>query len=400
MKRTFLISAAAAVLTLGMAAANAQQVQDPRDHAAPARSQQQQPQQQQPRQHSSAPARAERNEAPHAQPQNAPRSEASERGNLNTRSTTGSAPREENAQSARQPNAQRPAATRGENRNAQRDEQRQNARTQQQLQPSQASRSDRRERSASERSNSRNASERLNNRSAQQQMRSQERTTTGSAATGERGGRTTATDRTSGRTGQSESHVQGAANLTGEQRTRVSERFAARIDNMGVRPIPRSRLSVRVGASIPRSIQLYDVPADVVAIYPEFRRNRFVLVEDEIVVVEPGSRRIVAVLPRGGHGTAARETTRETTGSAPRLRLSAQDRREIHTIVMRDPECRYEARLDFTFGIPLPRTVRVCEFPQTLVSEVPEIENYRFVVRGDDIVVVDPDEYRVVDVIR
>jgi uncharacterized protein DUF1236 len=67
---------------------------------------------------------------------------------------------------------------------------------------------------------------------------------------------------------------------------------------------------------------------------------------------------------------------------------------------LRDPECRYETRLDFSLLIPLPRSVRVCEFPQTVVSEVPEIERYRFVVRGDDIVVVDPDEYRVVDVIR
>jgi hypothetical protein len=233
-------------------------------------------------------------------------------------------------------------------------------------------------------------------------MRSQERTTTGSTPSGERNART-ATDRTGGRAAQPESRAaRGAVNMTTEQRTRVTERFAARIDSMGVRPISRSRISVRVGASIPGSIQLYDVPADVVAIYPQFRRDRFVLVEDEIVVVEPGSRRIVAVLPRGGR-TAVRESTRETTGSATssdRLRLSAEDRREIRTIVLRDPECRYEARLDFSLLIPLPRSVRVCEFPQTVVSEVPEIERYRFVVRGDDIVVVDPDEYRVVDVIR
>jgi hypothetical protein len=400
MKRTFLISAAAAVLTLGMAAADAQQA--PRDHGAPARAQQ-------PQQYPSAPPRSERNEAPRAQSQSAPRSEASERGNLNARSTTGSAPRDESARSEKQPSARPPAAstaagTRGENRNVQREEQRQNASTPRQQQPSQAGRSDRFERNANERSNSRNASERFNSRNAQQQqMRSQERITTGSSPSGARNGRT-ATDRTGGRAAQPENRAaRGDVNLTTEQRTRVTERFAARIDSIGVRPISRSRISVRVGASIPRSIQLYDVPADVIAIYPQFRRDRFVLVEDEIVVVEPGSRRIVAVLPRGGQRTAVREPARETTGSATssdRLRLSAEDRREIRTVVLRDPECRYEARLDFSFLIPLPRSVRVCEFPQTVVSEVPEIERYRFVVRGDDIVVVDPDEYRVVDVIR
>jgi hypothetical protein len=141
------------------------------------------------------------------------------------------------------------------------------------------------------------------------------------------------------------------------------------------------------------------VPEDVIAVYPRFRGDRFVLVEDEIVVIEPATRRVVAVLPRGGSRYSSRETTGRSD-SRVHLRLSPEERTEIRTVIMREPSCHYEAQLDFTFGIPLPRSTRVCEFPQTVVSEYPDIRQYRYVVKGDDIAVVDPDDYRIVDVIR
>jgi hypothetical protein len=169
---------------------------------------------------------------------------------------------------------------------------------------------------------------------------------------------------------------------------------------MNVRPIARSSLSVSIGVAVPRSVRVYAVPREIVAIYPRFRGHSFVLVEDEIVILEPGSRRIVAVLPHSGGAQAMRSTT--TTGVAaagPRIRLSTEERQRIRTIVLREPACRFEQRFDFFIGIPLPRTVEVCEFPREVVTAVPEIRSYRFMVRGDEVVIVDPDERRVVEVI-
>jgi hypothetical protein len=185
--------------------------------------------------------------------------------------------------------------------------------------------------------------------------------------------------------------------LSDEQRTRISSRFSERIERMNVRPLSRSRISVTVGATIPRSVHLYPVPRDIVEIYPQFRSYRFVLVEDEIVIIEPGSYRIVATLPLDSEGTASYTTGTAAAGS--RIRLSQDNRRVIRTVVMRQPSCRFEQRLDFFIGIPLPRTVEICEFPPEVVSEVPEIGAYRYVVRGDEIALVDPNEYRVVEVI-
>jgi hypothetical protein len=152
---------------------------------------------------------------------------------------------------------------------------------------------------------------------------------------------------------------------------------------------------------VPSSIRLYDVSPDIVEIYPGFRGHKFVVVEDEIVIIEPRSRRIVTTIPREG-GRSARAETRTTTGAAPsgdRVRFTPEQRTVIRETVLREPTCHYEQRLDFFLVIPFPSSVRVCEFPERVLTEVPEVRRYRYVTRGDNVLVVDPDEHRVVEVI-
>jgi hypothetical protein len=109
----------------------------------------------------------------------------------------------------------------------------------------------------------------------------------------------------------------GSLAVSGEQRTRITTRFSENIRRMNVRPLPRSSFSVSVGASVPRSIRLYTVPADVIAIYPQYRSYRFVLVEDEIVIVDPGSYSVVTVLPISGRGYASRSSNEFVVDGRP-----------------------------------------------------------------------------------
>jgi hypothetical protein len=213
-----------------------------------------------------------------------------------------------------------------------------------------------------------------------------------------------AQDRATTRTEQQSRTTQrGSITLSDDQRTRISARFSDRIDRMNVRSLSRSTVSVSVGATVPRSVRLHVVPSDIVAIYPRFRGHRFVVVEDEIVIVEPRGHRIVAVLPMGGERRAARAPARETTGATAagsRIRLSQEDRTLIRTTVLREPACRLEQRVDFFLFVPIPRTVEVCQLPAEVVSRVPAVGSYRYVVRGDEVALVDPEEYRIVEVIR
>ena len=64
-----------------------------------------------------------------------------------------------------------------------------------------------------------------------------------------------------------------------------------------VRPVTNVNFSIAVGTRIPREgIELHALPSRVVTIYPEWRTYRYVLVKDEIVIINPDTYEIVAVL--------------------------------------------------------------------------------------------------------
>jgi hypothetical protein len=81
-------------------------------------------------------------------------------------------------------------------------------------------------------------------------------------------------------------------NLTPDQRTKIRETVltssAPRVDNVN--------FSVHVGTVVPRSVHVVEVPTTLVDIHPEWRGYRYFVVHDQIVIVEPDSLRIVAVL--------------------------------------------------------------------------------------------------------
>jgi hypothetical protein len=101
-------------------------------------------------------------------------------------------------------------------------------------------------------------------------------------------------------TGQSEQKAGAgastSASLSTEQRTRIRETV---IKSGNAPRVSRSEINfnINVGTAVPRSVRLVTVPTTVVEIYPAWRGFLYFVVEDEIVIVEPGSLRIVAVIP-------------------------------------------------------------------------------------------------------
>ena len=55
-------------------------------------------------------------------------------------------------------------------------------------------------------------------------------------------------------------------------------------------------VSISVGTKVPSSVRYYPVPAEVVTIYPEWRGYYFILVGEQIVIIEPRTREIVFIL--------------------------------------------------------------------------------------------------------
>jgi hypothetical protein len=81
------------------------------------------------------------------------------------------------------------------------------------------------------------------------------------------------------------------ANLTPEQRTKIT----TVIKQQKVEPV-KLNVDVRVGTRIPQTVHYYPLPAEVVTIYPQWRGFDYIVVGETIVVIDPGTREIVAVI--------------------------------------------------------------------------------------------------------
>ncbi|WP_291684478.1 DUF1236 domain-containing protein, partial [Bradyrhizobium sp.] len=83
-----------------------------------------------------------------------------------------------------------------------------------------------------------------------------------------------------------------AAKLSTEQRTKIT----TVIRDQRIAPVNNVNFSISVGTRVPREVSFHPLPAEVVTVYPEWRGYEFFLVRDQIIVVDPRTLEIVAVL--------------------------------------------------------------------------------------------------------
>src|SRR5262245_5635498 len=79
-----------------------------------------------------------------------------------------------------------------------------------------------------------------------------------------------------------------------QQRSRIRE---VAISHRNIPRVSNVNFAIRVGTVVPRSVRFVTVPEDIVRIYPRFRRHRILIVSDEILIIDPVTYEIVAVLP-------------------------------------------------------------------------------------------------------
>lgn len=81
----------------------------------------------------------------------------------------------------------------------------------------------------------------------------------------------------------------GSIVIPAEKRTVIRQRFVAP-------PVTTLRERVVVGASVPAEVELAPVPETVITEVPDFRSYRYFRHGDDVILVEPGSRRVVHVI--------------------------------------------------------------------------------------------------------
>jgi hypothetical protein len=96
-------------------------------------------------------------------------------------------------------------------------------------------------------------------------------------------------------TTQSQTQVSQQSNISTEKQVRISqtltrERLAPPERNLNI--------SIRIGETVPQSVRFHRLPPEIVSIEPEYRDYEYFSTDDDIVIVEPRTKRIVSQIPR------------------------------------------------------------------------------------------------------
>ena len=94
-------------------------------------------------------------------------------------------------------------------------------------------------------------------------------------------------------TGQGAAGTRAAVNLSTEQKTKVRTVIREKVK---AQPLTNVSFSVSVGTRVPRDVRYYPVPAEIVSIYPAWSGYHFILVNDQIVIIDPASFEIVYII--------------------------------------------------------------------------------------------------------
>lgn len=193
----------------------------------------------------------------------------------------------------------------------------------------------------------------------------------------------------------SNTNVNASVNINDQQRTRIS----TSISHLHVQPLNSVNFSLSVGTAVPRDVRLQPLPAEVVEIVPQYRGYNFVLVKDEIVIVEPTSYKIVAVLPYSGRSTAAAPAPAEQR----KVTFSDRDREVIRKHAKARPVERERqttgstVRTEIRRGERVPDGVEIEAFPEEVYRDAPTLREYRYINRDSRTYIVEPRERRVIE---
>ncbi|MGY3035990.1 hypothetical protein ACVIIV_005160 [Bradyrhizobium sp. USDA 4354] len=96
-------------------------------------------------------------------------------------------------------------------------------------------------------------------------------------------------------TTQTNTQVNQQAQVTTERQVRMSETVSrARL----AQPERNLNIAIRVGETIPPRVRLHRLPPEIISIEPQYRDYEYFATDDDVVIVEPRTHRIVSQVPR------------------------------------------------------------------------------------------------------
>jgi len=116
------------------------------------------------------------------------------------------------------------------------------------------------------------------------------------------------------------------------------------------------------------------------------------VVRDEIVIINPRTRKIVEVIDRDV--SSSRTASVRASSGAGSLSLTQEQRTTVSRTL------RSDAATAIRVGSTVPACVELSQVPQRIVSEVPELRSYRYFAIGEEIAIVEPESREIVEIIE
>jgi len=178
--------------------------------------------------------------------------------------------------------------------------------------------------------------------------------------------------------------------LDTQQQSSIGQTMAQR----GFKPLTNVSFSIAIGTKVPAAVQLRALPSDLATFVPQYRGYSFVVVEEQIVIVDPGTHEIVAIVPytpAGVPATRVVDTPKPRTAGAEKpmvdrpVNLNTEEK-----AVSRRPATEQRSRTTRSVS---KRDSREERAPRTLTVEEsepirgPAFRSHRFADDDDEVIV-------------
>ncbi|MGY2908137.1 DUF1236 domain-containing protein [Bradyrhizobium sp. URHC0002] len=161
------------------------------------------------------------------------------------------------------------------------------------------------------------------------------------------------------------------------------------------RTVTSQNLNVQldVGRRLPRGVQARRLPPDIVRIMPQYRDYEYTVIDNRVAIIDPRRREVVDILDDGpGHSQAAYGRDRVHISDDTRTRFRELVRSSSTTVGSTSPS-------GGRGGTSASNCLSLQPVPEELARNHPELANYRYLAIGDEVVLVDPQQQKIVQVI-
>jgi hypothetical protein len=169
-----------------------------------------------------------------------------------------------------------------------------------------------------------------------------------------------------------------------DQRRQIAERLhrerSASNENINIR--------VNVGERLPPRVRPRPLPPEIVQIAPQYHDYEYTVINDEIAIVDPRSREVVDIIDDTGAAGGRMASRRD------RVVITREQRDQLKQVARRTV-----GSASSSGSVSDSSCLQLQPMPEELARNNPELSQYRYLAIGDEVVLVDPRQQKIVQMI-